>query len=406
MYDVIVENARVVTVTSRLTLVRGGVAIAGGKFARVGPTEEIAPLSATHRIDARGLIMCPGLVDCHTHLFEYATVGVHGSCEGGQMMAGIANLFTARQSGIVATGEHHLGHPALSAPTAEYRRVAGLFPGYAHICAGFCVLGTADMVVTSSSHPGRALRLDDLSPLDLEEMAENSDFPGESLFLTATPANLPVEQAPRAGEPCFSFEQIKGMVGAFHAAGKRVGAHVEGSKVIDEFLRTGGDVVHHGHGLTEELAVRMAGHGADLVATPHGGTSSRPNSPEDIAMAVRAGVKTAIASDAYLPKHPGATWLAESPGYVYGPQHLMAIASPAMRHLRDLGYDENEVLALLTRNGAEIMGISDRTGSIEEGKDATFLLARGIPGLDITDPRDIVAVYIQGKAFRGGLGGD
>lgn len=141
----------------------------------------------------------------------------------------------------------------------------------------------------------------------------------------------------------------------------------------------------------------MAEAGAALVATPHGGTGSTPNSSDEIARAVAAGVRVAIASDAYLPKHPGAHWLNEPPGFEYGPQHLMALAAPAFRLLREWGRDDNDLLALVTRNPAEIMGLEG--GRIEPGRPADLILADGVPGLDFTDPEGIRKVFIDGAVF-------
>lgn len=48
----------------------------------------------------------------------------------------------------------------------------------------------------------------------------------------------------------------------------------------------------------------------------------------------------------------------------------------------------------MTINAAEFMGVSDRVGSLEPGKQATFLITTGTP-LDMTN--DIEQSYIQGR---------
>ncbi len=58
------------------------------------------------------------------------------------------------------------------------------------------------------------------------------------------------------------------------------------------------------------------------------------------------------------------------------------------------GLPEDEALRAVTINAAEFMGIDDRVGSLEPGKQATLLITTGTP-LDMTS--DIEQSYIQGR---------
>lgn len=58
------------------------------------------------------------------------------------------------------------------------------------------------------------------------------------------------------------------------------------------------------------------------------------------------------------------------------------------------GLPEEEALKAVTINAAEFMGIADKVGSLEVGKEATLLITTGTP-LDMTS--DIVQSYIQGR---------
>jgi imidazolonepropionase-like amidohydrolase len=58
------------------------------------------------------------------------------------------------------------------------------------------------------------------------------------------------------------------------------------------------------------------------------------------------------------------------------------------------GLPEDEALKAVTINAAEFMGVDDRVGSLEPGKQATFLITTGTP-LDMTS--DIEQAYIQGR---------
>jgi imidazolonepropionase-like amidohydrolase len=79
-----------------------------------------------------------------------------------------------------------------------------------------------------------------------------------------------------------------------------------------------------------------------------------------------------------------------------GPDVLMIIAHPAMRLLKEHGYDENAILALLTINPAKMMGKEDRYGSLAPGMEANLLVAEGVPGLEITEVKQIKEVYFRG----------
>jgi len=58
------------------------------------------------------------------------------------------------------------------------------------------------------------------------------------------------------------------------------------------------------------------------------------------------------------------------------------------------GLPEEEALKAVTINAAEFMGIADKVGSLEVGKEATLLITTGTP-LDMTS--DIIQSYIQGR---------
>ena len=58
------------------------------------------------------------------------------------------------------------------------------------------------------------------------------------------------------------------------------------------------------------------------------------------------------------------------------------------------GLPEEEALKAVTINAAEFMGIDDRVGSLEPGKQATLLITTGTP-LDMTS--EIEQAYIDGR---------
>jgi imidazolonepropionase-like amidohydrolase len=63
--------------------------------------------------------------------------------------------------------------------------------------------------------------------------------------------------------------------------------------------------------------------------------------------------------------------------------------------LYHLGVSQEEALKTITFTPAQILGVADSVGSIEEGKDADFVVLEGEP-LDLRSR--IVAVYVNGHA--------
>ncbi len=98
---------------------------------------------------------------------------------------------------------------------------------------------------------------------------------------------------------------------------------------------------------------------------------------------LRAGVKFAIASSAPGAASGGPTVASSSRALPYE----AAAAVP-------FGLPKEAALEAITRNPAEILGLGDRLGTIEEGKIANLILTDGDP-LEITT--QVRALFIQGK---------
>ena len=128
-----------------------------------------------------------------------------------------------------------------------------------------------------------------------------------------------------------------------------------------------------------------------------GGTHLIPNSPEDILKLMDHDIPVSISTDSYLPPYLGTSWLPFEDQTLKGPDSLMFIAEPSMRLLKEHYYDENEILALLTANPAKILGKDHQFGRLDVGMDANFLVAEGIPGLEVTDVEQLKKVYFKGK---------
>ena len=67
--------------------------------------------------------------------------------------------------------------------------------------------------------------------------------------------------------------------------------------------------------------------------------------------------------------------------------------------LNKAGFSVPQTLKIATLNGATFLGIADRTGSIEIGKQADLVIVQGDLASDIAGVRDVQMVYRNGKGF-------
>ena len=73
--------------------------------------------------------------------------------------------------------------------------------------------------------------------------------------------------------------------------------------------------------------------------------------------------------------------------------HVRTLPDEVMRAVT-WGLPKNQALKSITLSAAEILGIDDRVGSLETGKDATFFISNSEPLTQTTNP---VKAFIQGR---------
>lgn len=399
--EYIVKANKIVTVGKDKTIVNGAMVISEGKIIDIGNSEEIISKYDELEIeDFEDLVITPSLIDCHTHLLEYAPSTVYPVTNETYNIAQKALVLQALMSGVTTFGEQICGSPMTVASVKDFKDIAKDLPANIVFSCNSITIGFKDLVnftsVTGNSSVDKDKLIEDEIIMDL---VENSDYPGENIFINATPANLTEDIVPRAGEVIYTQEELDKIVSIFHDKGKRIGCHVAGKEAIEMAIKAGFDVIHHGHDISDNEIKEVSNSNISIVATPLGGTHLKPNSPEEILNLVKNNILVAIATDAYLPPYEGVSWLNFNDKEPKGSPELMEISKKAMEVLIDKGYDENEALALITLNAAKILGVEDKVGSLEIGKDADFIVTNGVPALNFSDSLNVKRVYIKGKCL-------
>jgi len=191
----------------------------------------------------------------------------------------------------------------------------------------------------------------------------------------------------------FTDEEAKAIVDETHRIGKKVAAHAIGSDGIAAALKAGVDSIEHGDGLTEAQMDEMARRGiywvptimvGAYVAPGRAGNWTRMVETEKAAfqLALKKGVKIVLGTDA-----GGFDWrelnqAIEFDYYVkYGMTPMQAIRTA-------------------TTGAAELLGWSDKMGSIEPGKWADLVAVSGDPLKDITELQRVKFVMKSGAVFK------
>ncbi|WP_029267089.1 amidohydrolase family protein [Virgibacillus alimentarius] len=395
----VVRARKIVTVTDTGTINDGAMVINGGKITSIGQWSVVKKqFPSLPVVDYSDYVLTPSLVDCHTHLLEFAPSSLYPITAETQILAGKSILLNALTSGITALGEQVCGHPMSPFSMGDYRSVVKGLPMDISFAAVSISIGFSELAHFSAITKSKVIQKSDLiDPSYVHQLAKQNEYPGENLFINATPANFTEEMVPRAGEMIYSLKELKQIVTIYHQYNKKIGVHVAGEEGIQMCMNAGVDVLHHAHGISDEQIEEATARGIEIIATPLGGTHLEPNSPENIAKLVQHQVPLSIATDAYLPSYPNVSWLPFPNHSLQGTDVFMKIAQPGMKQLAKVGYGENEILALITANPAAVLGKENQFGQLKKGMDGNFLITKGIPGLEITDPEEVKAVYFKGK---------
>ena len=194
----------------------------------------------------------------------------------------------------------------------------------------------------------------------------------------------------------FTDEEAKAIVDEAHRIGKKVAAHAIGSDGIAAALRAGVDTIEHGDGLTDALMDEMARRGIYWVPTITVGMYVAPGrggnwqrmadlQRENFPKAVKKGVKIALGTDA-----GGFDWkvLNEAKEFEYYVQY---------------GMTPMQAIRTGTSTAAELLGWSDKLGTIEAGKWADLVALSGDPLKDIKEVENVKFVMKGGVVYKNEL---
>src|SRR5713101_2251100 len=191
----------------------------------------------------------------------------------------------------------------------------------------------------------------------------------------------------------FTDEEAKAIVDETHRLGKKVAAHAIGSDGIAAALRAGVDTIEHGDGLTDALMDEMVRKGVywvptitvgAYVAPGRGGNWTKMVDLEKAAFqkALKKNVKIAVGTDA-----GGFDWKEVN-------------QAKEFEYYVNYGMTPMQAIRAGTVVPAELLGWSDKIGTIEPGKWADLVAVSGDALKDITELERVKFVMKGGAVFK------
>jgi imidazolonepropionase len=358
----------------------GAVAVQGEKIVWVGPAASLARdvdvAEDATRIDAAGGVVCPGFVDCHTHLvfagsrheeFERRLAGesyLEIASKGGGIRASVRAVREASEAELAALARARLDL-VLAHGTTTLEAKSGYGLATEHELKQIRALAAAS-VGHSVETVGTFLGAHEFPP----EYANDRAGYVRLLLDEMIPAVAATRLCEYADVFCekgvFTVERARRVLTAAREAGMKPRLHADefaASGAAELAAELGAASADHLSAVSNEGIAALAASETIGVLLP-GTTFSCRIPPADARKLIDAGVAVAIATD----MNPGSCGV-ESMGVVIGLACL------------HLGMLPSEAFAAATINAAYALERAERIGSIAPGKQADLLI------LDVADHR-------------------
>jgi imidazolonepropionase-like amidohydrolase len=391
------------------------VVVVDGVFDRVltgyrDASDLFDPGVETVTIDLKGRFVVPGLIDCHTHLTGQSLPmleRMRRRLQESDTYAAIDGVAFARITLMAGfTTVRNVGSPGESGLALRDRIASGTVPGPRMFVSGPSISVTG----------GHADGTNSLSPaLRPEQGPETApaDGPAEArravrarvregvdlIKITATGGVL----SPTAAgvDQQFFDDELVSIVEAARMMGRKVAAHAHGADGIKAALRAGVHSIEHGTYLDDEAIELFKQTGAYLVPTIHAGKFVAAKAEEDgyfpDAVRDKAAAVGPVIQGAFGRAHKAGVKIAFGTDVGVGEHGTNALE---FVYMHEAGMSPEDCMKTATINAADLIGASDRIGTIEVGKLADLVALDSDPMQDVTAYQRVVFVMKDGVVYR------
>jgi imidazolonepropionase-like amidohydrolase len=401
-------QARVLVRAGRVLDVRTGhisndqiIAIESGKIVSIGPAASVKASPDDRVIDLHSATVLPGLIDAHTHLtfnptFGYDTLAISVPREA---LTGAHNARVTLEAGI--TTVRNVGARGYSDVALRDAINAGDVPGPRMLVSGPALSITGghcdNDLLPYEYHASSDGAADGVEAVQ-RKVREIIKYGADLIKVCATGGVLSKGDDPNASQ--YTIEEMKAIVADAHRLGRRVAAHAHGAQGVIWASEAGVDSVEHGHLMNDAAIATLKKNGTYLVPTlylvdwqrEHAAQANLPDYAKrkmemvsqvgkaNIKKAFEAGVKIGMGTDAAV--------------YPHGLNaHELAVYV-------SLGMTPLQAIQTATINDADLLGWSDKVGTLEPGKWADIIAVDGDPLQDVATLQHVKFVMKGGEVVK------
>ena len=376
------------------------IVVTGDRITAIAPTASTPKQPGDTEIDLRSLTVLPGLIDVHTHLtmdtnfdpYHELSTSVAKSALIGARNAKVtleAGFTTVRNVGAEGYADVDL-RDAINEGLIEgpHMQVSGPALG---ITGGHC----DDNLLPFEFHQTADGVADGVEAVQ-HKVRETIKYGADVIKICATGGVLSKGDDPQASQ--YTLEEMKAIAADAHRLGRKVAAHAHGSQGILWATEAGIDSIEHGSYMNDEDIAAMKQQGNYFVPTAYLVDWMQANGHlppfyaqkmKDVSAvekanakrAIAAGVKVALGTDAAV--YPHGLNARELDVYV-----------------NQFGMTPLAGLQTATLNAADLMGWTDKVGSLEAGKWADVIAVKGDPLKDVRILQNVPFVMKAGVVYK------
>jgi imidazolonepropionase-like amidohydrolase len=358
-------------------------------------------------IDLKNKTVMPGLIDCHVHLESQGNKNslIEGFTFTDADIAYQAAVYAKRTLMAGFTTVRDLGGTGVNISLRKAVK-QGLVDGPRIITAGRAIsasgghmdasVGFRDDAFNHKMGPddGVADGHDELIKAVRLQFKRGSDL----IKIASTGGVLDLSEDGSGAQ--FSIDEIKTVVETAKDYGMRVACHAHGAEGIRRAILGGVTSIEHGTFMNDEDMELAKKYGTYLVPTIIAGKSVADSAKipgyfppviarkatevgtqiqNTFAKAYKSGVKIAFGTDAGV--------------YAHGKNYI------EFQYMVEAGMPPMEAIKAATANAADLLGMSNKIGSVSKGKFADIVAVDGNPLTDIKTMKNMAFVMKEGKIY-------